>query len=78
MIHTLGTLLENSSYKNSLKENNIPALLGSLFQTATSDLGGPLEQERDSKSHMSYEVINRDSGENFAFLETQNLPGSII
>jgi hypothetical protein len=67
VVHTLGSLLENSSYKNSLKENNIPALLGSLFQTLTSDSGGPLEQERDSKKHTSYEVINRDSGEDFTF-----------
>lgn len=71
MVHTLGSLLENSSYKNSLKENNIPALLGSLFRSATSDFGGPLEQERDSNT--SYKVINRDSGEDFAFPETLNL-----
>ena len=65
MVHTLGSLLENSSYKNSLKENNILALLGSLFQSATSDFGGPLEQERDSNT--SYKAINRDSGEELHF-----------
>ena len=76
MVHTLGSLLENSSYKNFLKENNIPALLRSLFQSATSDSGGPLEQERDSNT--SYKVINRDSGEDFTFSEIRNLSGSII
>ena len=65
MVHTLGSLLENSSYKNSLKENNILTLLGSLFQSVTSDFGGPLEQERDSNT--SYKVINRDSGEKLHF-----------
>jgi hypothetical protein len=76
IVHTLGSLLENNSYKNALKENNIPALLGSLFQSATSDFGGPLEQERNNNT--SYEVINRDSGEYFTFPETRNLSGSII
>ena len=76
MVHTLGSLLENSSYKNSLKENNIPALLGSLFQSATSNFGGPLEQERESNT--SYKVINRDSGEKIAFPVTRNIPGSVI
>ena len=76
VVHTLGSLLENSSYKNSLKESSILALLGSLFQSATSNFGGPLEQGRDSNA--SYEVINRDSGEDFAFRETRNPSGSII
>ena len=58
--------MENSSYKSSLKENDIPTLLGSLFQTATSNFGGPLEQGKDSRKPTSYEVINRDSGEDFA------------
>lgn len=58
VVHTLGSLLENGSYKNALKNNDIPALLGSLFQT---DVGGPLEQEKDRKKSTSYEVMNRDS-----------------
>ena len=54
-----------------MKENNIPALLGSLFQSATSNFGGPLEQERESNT--SYKVINRDSGEKFTFPVTRNI-----
>jgi len=61
VVHTLGSLLENSSYKTSLKENDISALFGSLFRNATSDFGGPLEQEHGNKNPTSYEVINRDS-----------------
>jgi len=67
VVHTLGSLLENSSYKNALKANDIPALLGSLFQTAMGDFGGPLKQEQDIKKPTSYEVMNRDSGEDLRF-----------
>jgi len=61
VVHTLGSLLENSSYKKYLKESDIPALLGSLFQTVTCDSGNPLKQEMDSNVSTSYEVMNRDS-----------------
>lgn len=73
MVHTLGSLLENNSYKSFLKESNIPALLSSLFRTATSDFGGPLEQEMDSKKPTTYQAINRDSGEDLQFLEKAKL-----
>ncbi|KAF8798068.1 NAD(P)-binding protein [Phlegmacium glaucopus] len=59
VVHTLGSLLENSSYKNALKANDVLGFLGSLFQTATGDFGGPLKQ--DNKKTTSYEVMNRDS-----------------
>ena len=50
-----------------MKQNDIPAFLGSLFQNAASDFGGPLKQEKDSKKPTSYEAINRDSGEDLHF-----------
>jgi hypothetical protein len=77
VVHTLGSLLEDGSYKKALKENDISTLLGSLFQTVTSDFGGPLEQGRDSNKPTSYEVMNRDSGKDFALLETQKLSDSV-
>jgi len=61
VVHTLGSLLQNSSYKKSLKENDIPAFLRSLFQTATSDFRNPLKQGKDSTEPTGYEIINRDS-----------------
>ena len=56
VVHTLGTLIEGSKYKEALREGNLPGLISSL----TSALGSsnPLGTA-DSKT--SYAALNRDS-----------------
>jgi len=57
VVHTLGTLIEDSKYKQALKEGDVPGLVGTLFQAVTGNLENPLEGDRKG----SYEVINRDA-----------------
>ena len=62
MVHTLGTLLEDTSYKGAIKEGDITALTGSLFRGITGvRIGGanPLASKGFGKT---YERLNRDSG----------------
>lgn len=59
VVHTLGTLLEDSNYKAALKDSNIAALLGTFVSRLTSS-ENPLE---DRSKEGGYEQLNRDSGE---------------
>jgi hypothetical protein len=59
VVHTLGTLLENNSYKQAVREGNIPTLMCGIFQTFVGDSGNPLKKKTTSSG---YEVMNRDSG----------------
>ena len=62
VVHTIGTLLENTQYKAALRDGNIPGLIGSLSSDllGSSTSGNPLEAIRDKKG--TYELLNRDSG----------------
>ncbi|KAH9951469.1 mitochondrial protein [Amylocystis lapponica] len=62
VVHTLGTLLEDTQYKAALKDGNVPALLATF---ASGLLGGhsrnPLEQNDARGKTGSYEILNRDA-----------------
>ena len=66
VVHTLGTLLEDTRYKAAMKDGNVPALVGAFISSLTS-LGSsgrnPLVEP--TKDASSYEVLNRDAGELF-------------
>lgn len=59
VVHTLGTLLENNSYKHAVREGNIPTLIRGLFQNFTGESGNPLQKKATSPG---YDAMNRDSG----------------
>lgn len=62
VVHTLGTLLEDTRYKAAMKDGNVPALVGAVI-SGLGDLGSsgrnPLEEPKKDAS--SYEVLNRDA-----------------
>ncbi|PPQ87990.1 hypothetical protein CVT25_001069 [Psilocybe cyanescens] len=60
IVHTLGTLIENSSYKRAVQDGNVAALFGSLVQRYF-DGGNPLERKTDSGNLTGYDAMNRDS-----------------
>ena len=62
MVHTLGTLFEDSKYKQALKAGDLPGLVGSLFQAVIGNHENPLETIEKGDRKGSYEVINRDAG----------------
>ena len=53
VVHTLGTLFENSLYKQAVRGSSLAALIGNMLGSAN-----PLEN-----TGPSYELLNRDSGE---------------
>ena len=61
VVHTLGTLIEDSSYKDAIRQGNIPALASSFFKAATGDTGNPLAKN-DSTNRKTYNALNRDAG----------------
>ncbi|KAG6900848.1 hypothetical protein C0993_009966 [Termitomyces sp. T159_Od127] len=61
VVHTLGTLIENSNYKQALKRGDILGLLGSLRDSVVGDHGNPLERPTKETLRGSYDVMNRDS-----------------
>lgn len=62
VVHTLGILIEDSKYKQALKEGNLPHLVGSFFRAMTGNHGNPLENAAEGARTVSYELINRDAG----------------
>jgi len=63
VVHTLGTLLEDSNYKTSIKSGDIGGLISSIIGSVTgSSVGGsnPLER-RSGGTEGSYERLNRDA-----------------
>jgi hypothetical protein len=58
VVHTLGTLIEDQQYKQSIKEGNLPALLSTAFRNLGTK--NPLADVGKNNSS-SYEVMNRDS-----------------
>ncbi|RDB21122.1 MIOREX complex component 2 [Hypsizygus marmoreus] len=61
VVHTLGTLIEDSQYKQALKQGNIFGLVNSFCQSLSGDRGNPLEKTADDSQKGSYEVMNRDA-----------------
>ncbi|KAG6845328.1 hypothetical protein H0H87_010785 [Tephrocybe sp. NHM501043] len=61
VIHTLGTLLENSNYKQAIKRGDILGLVGILHNNVVGDHGNPLENSTDESRRGSYDVMNRDT-----------------
>ncbi|KAH9001157.1 mitochondrial protein [Lactarius akahatsu] len=56
VVHTLGTLLADTSYKDALRKQDLASAAGSIFRSLTSAGGNPLEEHRNA-----YETLNRDS-----------------
>jgi len=56
VVHTIGTLLPNTQYKDALRRGDIPSLLGALYQSMRGS--NPLSEESNL-----YDVLNRDTGE---------------
>jgi uncharacterized protein YbjT (DUF2867 family) len=66
VVHTLGTLLEDTKYKQAVREGNLLGLAGSVLNGLTGgSVGGsnPLERGTEEQSRGSYAVMNRDAGE---------------
>lgn len=57
VVHTIGTLYQNSSYKQAIRSGNLPALLQAI---ASGHGSNPLNT---STSRSSYQALNHDSGE---------------
>ncbi|KAF8077897.1 hypothetical protein FPV67DRAFT_1403362 [Lyophyllum atratum] len=61
IVHTLGTLIEDGRYKESLKQGDIVGLINSFYESVTGDHGNPLEKTRDNLQRGSYDLLNRDA-----------------
>ena len=59
VVHTLGTLLEDTRYKAALKDGNVSALLGTFVSNLVGGPGNPLEDRRKKDG---YEVVNYEAG----------------
>ncbi len=62
VVHTLGTLFEDTGYKDALRNGNVGGVLsGFLKGVSGGRIGGgnPLE----GKSRATYETLNRDAGQ---------------
>ncbi|KAH9063324.1 mitochondrial protein [Lactarius vividus] len=56
VVHTLGTLLADTSYKDALRRQDLASAAGSIFRSLTGASGNPFEEHRNA-----YETLNRDS-----------------
>ncbi|KAF8197449.1 mitochondrial protein [Pholiota molesta] len=61
VVHTLGTLIENSSYKRAVAQGNLPALFGSLVEALRDGNSNPLQNKAQNGNLKNYDVMNRDS-----------------
>lgn len=61
VVHTLGTLLEDTSYKTALKESNVPALLSTFVSRLASLDPGSVNPLKDPHKEGGYEQMNRDA-----------------
>ena len=59
VVHTLGTLLEDTGYKKALRSGDVGGAVGSFMRSVTGVRGNPLEKGQGKRN---YEVLNRDSG----------------
>ena len=60
VVHTLGTLLEDTNYKTALKEGDPLGMLRSFLESVSGGGGNPLTEGPKRKG--SYESLNRDAG----------------
>ncbi|KAG6898373.1 hypothetical protein C0992_009048 [Termitomyces sp. T32_za158] len=61
VVHTLGTLIENSNYKQAINRGDILGFLGSLRDSVVGNHGNPLERPTGETLRGSYDIMNRDS-----------------
>ena len=62
VVHTLGTLLEDGAYKQAIRNGDLPGLLKSLIGIGKDS--NPLRSGVVAEGpHVTYESLNRDSGE---------------
>lgn len=57
VVHTLGTLLADTRYKDALQRQDLAGAATSIIQSLTSASGNPLEEHQNA-----YETLNRDAG----------------
>lgn len=57
VVHTLGTLLADTKYKDTLRTQDLAGAAGSFIQSFVGTGGNPLEEPPNG-----YEALNRDSG----------------
>jgi len=57
IVHTLGTLLADTKYKDALRRQDLTGVAGSFLQGLTGVGRNPLEE-----GPSAYEMLNRDSG----------------
>ena len=57
VVHTLGTLLADTKYKDALRRQDLAGATASFLQSLTGAGRNPLEESPDG-----YERLNRDSG----------------
>jgi hypothetical protein len=57
VVHTLGTLLADTKYKDALRKQDLAGAAASFLQHLTGAGRNPLEERPDG-----YERLNRDSG----------------
>lgn len=57
VVHTLGTLLADTKYKEALRKQDLAGAAASFLQSLTGAGRNPLEESPDG-----YERLNRDSG----------------
>lgn len=69
MVHTLGTLLEDTGYKDAVRKGDVAGVLGGFVSGLTGGRvggGNPLER-KSSSAGGTYERLNRDAGESDCF-----------
>jgi hypothetical protein len=57
VVHTLGTLLPDTRYKDALRTQDLAGAVGSFVQSLVGAGGNPLEERPNG-----HETLNRDSG----------------
>lgn len=63
VVHTLGTLLPDTRYKDALRRQDLAGAAASIIQSLTTAGGNPLEGHQNA-----YETLNRDAGASFVLL----------
>ncbi|KAI0273750.1 NAD-P-binding protein [Gloeopeniophorella convolvens] len=73
VVHTLGTLLADTSYKNALRRQDLPGAAGSFVRTLAGARGNPLEEQAGG-----YEELNRDAAVRMADAFVGTAPDSVV
>lgn len=63
VVHTLGILIEDSQYKEAVRQGNLLALASSFWRGVAGQGSNPLEQTNTGEKKNTYEVMNRDAGQ---------------